>query len=687
MLHLRLSKTIVTVCLLVLIILVMSCGEEATATPTPDTTSQDIAATVQQAIAAAMPAAGAGGAQQMPSETDIAQLVQAAVQAASSEGASPQEIEAMVKAAVEAAARPGVTPEELNAVVSGAVQSAIQAQATPMAMVTETPAPVVMMEPSGTLNVGFPDIGTPLFSLRQQAFQAQRADLHTTHETAFATAADGQVIPRLVRDWTVDDSGLVYTMHLQEGAMWHTNFGEWGNFDADDFLFSVGEVASEGAPHPVTSHTRRIFLCGECKLTKIDDYTVQLERPSPTFEITWHSRAPESGAISFHSKKHFNGVGEDAAILQAVGTGPWEMYDVKSSEFRKMRAVRDHWRNTPAWEEMIWWTVFEDSTRLANFLTGLLDTALFTLDTIQDIKAENVPGIKYMSFPGGVMNNADLLGMHHFPEHPAHHPSADGKPAQVPLADNHFDCTLPWVSCDRDITSEEWATARKVRLALALAVDRQKLVNAIAFGEGRPFHIMYWNSFDTRVEQFGLNEVKFDYDPERAKELLTEAGYPDGFKIDVTLTGSTGEPVAQAVATMWENIGITTVQSRMPYSAFRPSLVSREAKGMWIHSTGPPSVEPLKRYTILQNAANSINFGWEHPDWQALLDEMTQLTDVEERWAKQAEGARWIIDEVMVIPLFGQNVVWPVGPNIDAWEPMGGRKDWLSNWDYVPHRQ
>ena len=682
--HLRLPKSVLTVCLLVLMALIMSCGEEATPTSPPaDLTSEDIAATVQQAIAAAMPTSGA---QEMPSEADIATLVQAAIQGSGSQGASPEEIQAMVQAAVAAAAQPGITPEQLNAVVSAAVGSAMTSQATPSAMVAETPLPV-MMEPTGTLDVAFPDTGTPLFSLRQQAFQNQRADLHTTHETAFATAVDGQVLPRLVRDWTVDATGLVYTMHLQEGADWHTNFGEWGEFNADDFIFSLGEVAAEGAPHPVSSHTRRIFLCGECTMTKIDDFTVQLVRPSPTFEITWHSRAPESGAVSFHSKRHYETVGEDEAILQAVGTGPWEMTEIKSAEFRRMRSVPDHWRHTPEWEEMIWWTVFEDSTRLANFLTGQLDTALFTLDTIQDIRSEAIEGIKFMSFPGGVMNNADLLGMHHFPEHPAHHPSADGKSPAVPLADNHFDCELPWVSCDRDITSEEWATARKVRLALSLAVDRQKLVNAVAFGEGRPFHIMYWNSFDPRVEQFGLDELKFDYDPERAKELLVEAGYPNGFEIGVTLTGSTGEPVAQAVATMWENIGITTVQTRMPYSAFRPNLVSREAKGMWIHSTGPPSIEPLKRYTILQNAANSINFGWEHPDWQKLLDEMLELTDVEERWAKQAEGARWIFDEVMVIPLFGQNVVWPLGPDIDAWDPMGGRKDWLSNWDYVPHRQ
>ena len=259
MFHLRLPKSVLTVCLLVLMTLIMSCGEEATPTSPPaDLTSEDIAATVQQAIAAAMPTSGA---QEMPSGADIATLVQAAIQGSGSQGASPEEIQAMVQAAVAAAAQPGITPEQLNAVVSAAVGSAIASQATPSATVTETPLPV-MMEPTGTLDVAFPDTGTPIYSLRQQAFQNQRADLHTTHETAFATAVDGQVLPRLVRDWTVDASGLVYTMHLQEGAEWHTNFGEWGAFDADDFLFSLerGGVRGSTASHRL-SHARRIFLC------------------------------------------------------------------------------------------------------------------------------------------------------------------------------------------------------------------------------------------------------------------------------------------------------------------------------------------------------------------------------------------------------------------------------------------
>ena len=96
MFHLRLPKSVLTVCLLVLMTLIMSCGEEATpASPPPaDLTSEDIAATVQRAISAAMPTSGA---QEMPSEADIATLVQGAIQESGSQGASPEEIQAMVQ--------------------------------------------------------------------------------------------------------------------------------------------------------------------------------------------------------------------------------------------------------------------------------------------------------------------------------------------------------------------------------------------------------------------------------------------------------------------------------------------------------------------------------------------------------------------------------------------------------------
>ncbi len=63
------------------------------------------------------------------------------------------------------------------------------------------------------------------------------------------------------------------------------------------------------------------------------------------------------------------------------------------------------------------------------------------------------------------------------------------------------------------------------------------------------------------------------------------------------------------------------------------------------------------------------------------------MTDAEERWAQEAKMARWLFDQAMVFQLYGQNVVFPLGPEIDVWEPMGGNATWLSRWEDVPHRK
>ena len=138
---------------------------------------------------------------------------------------------------------------------------------------------------------------------------------------------------------------------------------------------------------------------------------------------------------------------------------------------------------------------------------------------------------------------------------------------------------------------------------------------------------------------------------------------------------------------MWEDIGIRTTMVNMPYSAMRPTHVNRTAKGLWSQSFPPSDFEPIERYNILHSSKSALVFGFEHPVWQEMLDEANTLVDDEARWAKLAEMARWLFDNVMVIPVFGENIVWPLGPRIDVWDPLGGNKNWLSNWEDVPHRK
>ena len=133
-------------------------------------------------------------------------------------------------------------------------------------------------------------------------------------------------------------------------------------------------------------------------------------------------------------------------------------------------------------------------------------------------------------------------------------------------------------------------------------------------------------------------------------------------------------------------MGIECNQQPRPYSELRPTLVSRAAKGASTQAT-IGTFEPLRTMQILFNSYNSINFGLEHPDWQAMLEDALVTFDEEERWRKQSEMAAWLHEHALTIVTYEANQVFPVGPEIDPWQPMAGTLDWLSNFEYVPHRQ
>ena len=70
-----------------------------------------------------------------------------------------------------------------------------------------------------------------------------------------------------------------------------------------------------------------------------------------------------------------------------------------------------------------------------------------------------------------------------------------------------------------------------------------------------------------------------------------------------------------------------------------------------------------------------------------LMLEAFSTANEDARWAIQAEMARWIFDNALVIPLYTENIVWPLGPALGAWEPAIGTIEWLSYWEFAPHRQ
>ena len=585
------------------------------------------------------------------------------------------------------------------------VPDATAAAATPTAAPATAAAPTedAMMDdkvPEGTLNVGMSGLGPYVATLYDAGYFKNRFAELVTHETLFIMDFDGEWAPRLIKSFEISPDGLTYTMHLQEGAKWHAGAdsqGDWGEFVADDLIWSLKEIAREGSNHVQAGNTRRVFDCDECTLTKIDEYTVELKRPTPTFELTWYSQAPIPG-FSMNSKKHYDTVRQDVALLEDVGTAPWEMIEHRTDDFRRMKAVEDHWRLTPDFAEMYWHDILDESTRLANFLAGKLDTGIFASDSVQAMKDTPVEGQSFMIFPAAIVQMMWFGGGHYTPDSPNHHPDANGeirvKVDPEGTSYEYFcddgsgeDQRRPWVACDREVGSEDWERARKVRLAMTLAIDRQGLINNIAFGEGEPWYIGIWANRG-RMEQLGLNDLSWDYDPERAMELLEEAGYPDGFEVPIAKRQGTGTLllVKDAVAVMWEKVGLQTKLRNVQPSSYRTISQARKAMDMYGLNDAPSFPEPLRVYgTVYSSSANDM-LGVNHPEIDRLIELTRETQDTDERWKVQGELAEFIFHQVFSLPLYAENAVWPLSGKVGPWQAAPAELDWLSYWDTPPRK-
>jgi ABC-type transport system substrate-binding protein len=568
----------------------------------------------------------------------------------------------------------------------------------------------MMMEPEGVLDVGMANLG-PYVATNYDAgyFQNRFAEL-VSHETLFVMGYDGEWEPRLVKSFDVSPDALTYTLHLQEGAKWHAGAesqGDWGDFNADDFIWSIGQISREGGKHVQRGNTEKVFRCEGCELTKVDDYTVQLTRPTPTFQITWFSQAPIPG-FSMNSKVHYDTVGQDVALLEDVGTAPWEMIEHKTDVRRHLKAVEDHWRNTPEFAEMIWHDIPEESTRLANFLAGDLDTGIFNSDSRQAIEdartAGTNPDVKFMVFPAAIIQMLWHEGGHYTPDskHHVDNPIDDHYGDYKNICDDSTivdgvatamssDERRPWISCDRDVASAEWERARKVREAMLRGIDRDSLINNIAFGEGEPWYVGIWANRG-RMQQLGLDTLgpgDMDYDPAAVQELLAETGYAEGFKVRLNVRLGTGTliTVKNAVATDWLEMGLDVTLQNQPPAAYRVTSQARKVHDIYGLNDAPSFPEPLRVYSTVYTSSGTNLFGVNHPDLDKFIEDSEAELDTDVRWGIQGDLAKFIYENVLSMPLYAENAVWPLGAEVDSWQASPAELDWLSYWDMPRRRQ
>ena len=556
------------------------------------------------------------------------------------------------------AAMPGGTP------IPTAVPAA--AQPTPAAMTAK---------PEGALVVGQkelgPFMGHPLLAGNPQIFVQGTAPIG---ESLLTVSSDLEPVGMLAQSWEVSEDALTWTFYLNQGVMFHKGYGE---LTAEDVIWSYHQFG-ESSKHPRASNIRGVWDNPEGYTEAPDDYTVVVNTGTPWSEVPINEMLTSPGGSGTWavSKKQTEEMGAEEANGQIAATGSWDLVEFRTGEFWRMEAVEDHWRKTPHFAELRFEEIPEESSRVAGFQTGLLDTTLLAFDSLSIV--DGVEGAELMRIPGGGESALTFYGQYYV---------GIGTEDEQP----GYDPDLPWVSANPDINSPEWETAAKVRNALSIAIDRQGIVDTLLQGYGGP--AVLWD-FGQYEDTWLPPEMRWEFNPDRAKELLAETGYPDGFSITLTpaLRGAPIEVEAcEAIASMWGDIGIDVKFQRLPYTTLRPSLIARNYQGSTCHAGGI-RLEPGQGFSgMLSKKEHSAvwNRGVEHPWMDEMVSKHSAEVNTEKRRALALEIATFMFENALTgVGLYNFDAIWPVGPNIQPWAEGVRYRDLrnINGYEFIQHR-
>ena len=515
-------------------------------------------------------------------------------------------------------------------------------------------------------------MGHPALTGNPQIFVLQTAPIG---ESLLTVSSNLETIPMLAQSWEVSEDGSTWTFHLNKGVQFHKGYGE---MTAEDVIWGMRQFGAEGSKHARASNIRRVWNSENGHAIAIDDYTVEVDAGTPWSPVAVMEFSTSAGGAGswIISKKQTDELGAEVANKQIAATGSWDLVEFSTGSFWRMEAVENHWRKTPHFAEMYFREIPEESSRVAGFQTGNLDTTVSAFDSLDALL--NVEGAELMRLPGGGESALNIYGQYHV---------GAGTDDQLP----GFDPELPWISASADVDSDEWANAAKIRRALSIAIDRQGIVDTLLRGYGSPAVMWEYGQYE---DTWLPPEMRWEFNPEQAKQLLAEAGYPDGFSITLTpsLRGAPVEVEAcEAIASMWTDIGVDVNFQKVPYGTLRPTIVGRTYQGATCHAAGI-RLEPGVGFTdkgskLVHQAVWSS--GADHP-W---LDEKIALHKAEinneARRALALEITTFMFENAITnIGLYNFDVIWPVGPRIQPWSEGVRYRDLrnINGYEYIRPR-
>jgi peptide/nickel transport system substrate-binding protein len=388
--------------------------------------------------------------------------------------------------------------------------------------------------------------------------------------------ADGSIAPQLAKSWDISDDGLIYTFNLQDGVKFH----DGTDMNADDVVFSLNRARAEDS-----TNAQKALFAGISSVEAVDPLTVKITLSSPNGSFITNMAWGDAVIVAPESVAN--------AATAPVGTGPFTFTSWTKGDNIVITKNPNYWGDEVALDKATFKFISDPTAAFSALMAGDID-----------------------AFPG-------------YPS-PETLPQFEADPRfQVLIGSSEGETIL---STNNKMPPFDNV---KVREAMAHAINRQEIIDGAMFGLGTPIGTHFAPHNPDYVDLTGQS----NYDPELAKKMLAEAGFPDGFTTTLKLPPpSYARRGGEIIAAQLRAVGIKTEISNLEWAQWLEQVFKGKDYGLTIVSHTEPA-------DINIYARPDYYFQYDSPAFQQLMVDLNNASDPAERTAINQAAQRMIADE------------------------------------------
>jgi peptide/nickel transport system substrate-binding protein len=427
--------------------------------------------------------------------------------------------------------------------------------------------------------------------------------LYAIHDALVRPYPGQKMGPSLAESWSESEDGLIYEFRLRPDLKFHNGDG----LTTEDVKFSF-ERYSGAAAKTLHEHVTQVEI--------VDPRVVRfhLGTPWPDFMTFFGTTASAAGIVL--PKQYLTEVGDDGFKKHPIGAGPYRFVSGKPGIEYVLEAFPDYWRRVPNVKTLVMRSVPEATTRALMVRTGEADIGI-------------------------ALDGPDAEGLQ--------------KAGIQIVATKH--ASIFWIEFARQWDPKSPWHDKRLRLAVNYALDRKDINQAACLGFCPPAGVIV-----PRVMEFALQAEPLPYDPDKAKQLLAEAGYPNGIDAGEFAAIPGFPTVAEAVVNDLNAVGIRVRFRQMERATFYASWLEKKLPALYMVASGNSGNAASRVDSFIWSKGAYANGGY--PDIDELFLRQAGERDAAKREAMLDQIQQLTIDRVMFAPIMDLRALNGIGPRV-----------------------